>query len=148
MNKLLRLGVIVALLLPVSLGLAAHTGAEATDETFIDVQKFKMDNRVSTLDGFDDHFITTYRDYADQAAVISSYSETGELNWKTIQSGPNAITKDKFATVDRNVLYIYSTATGKVVATGNYPKLVTFGTVSRIYMNDNYVVLTNKQSKT
>ncbi|MDN3437288.1 Ig-like domain-containing protein [Planococcus sp. APC 3900] len=148
MNKLLRLGVIVALLLPVSLGLAAHTGAEATDETFIDVQKFKMDNRVSTLDVFDDHFITTYRDYADQAAVISSYSETGELNWKTIQSGPNAITKDKFATVDRNVLYIYSTATGKVVATGNYPKLVTFGTVSRIYMNDNYVVLTNKQSKT
>src|SRR5690606_15338060 len=73
---------------------------------------------------------------------------TGELNWKTIQSGPNAITKDKFATVDRNVLYIYSTVTGKVIATGNYPKLVTFGTVSRIYMNDNYIVLTNKQSKT
>ena len=148
MKELLRVCMVVALLVPVSLGLTVHASAEATDHTFIDVQKIKMDNPVSTLDVFDDQFITTYRYYADQAAVISSYSKTGDLNWKTIQSGPNAITKERFATVDRNVLSIYSTATGKVLAYGNYPKLVTFGTISRIYINENYIVLANKQSKT
>lgn len=148
MKKLLRVCMIVVLLLPVSLILSAYSSAEAINASFIDVQKIEMDNRVSTLNVFDDQFITTYRDYADQAAVISSYSKTGSLNWKIIENGPNAFTKDKFATVGNNVLYIHSTATGKVVATGNYPKLVNFGTISRIYMNESYIVLANKQSKT
>lgn len=146
MKKLLRVSVMAALLMPVFGIMTTHSSAEATDETFIEVQKIQMNNQVSTLDVFDDQFITTYRYYADQAAVISAYSKTGALNWTIIEKGPNAITKDKLAIVDRNVLYIYSTVTGKVMATGNYHEIVNFGKVSRVFMNDNYIVLANKQA--
>ncbi|WP_017378567.1 cell wall-binding repeat-containing protein [Paenisporosarcina sp. TG-14] len=145
MKILLRVLMSTVLLMPVTfLLLPVLHNSEAAGTTFMDIKKITNVD-VSTLNVYDDQLITTYRDYANQPALISSYSKDGLLNWEISAIGPHAITENKFATVDGNygVLYIRSTATGEVLTTN---KIVNFGTVSRIYMNENYIVLASKWS--
>lgn len=128
------------LLMPVAFLLwVAHPNAEATGNTFMEIQKITRSADVSTLQVFEDKLITTYRDYANQPALISSYSKTGFLNWEISASGPHAIAENKFARVERSILYVHSTATGEVLTTVKFPYAV-----SKIYMNEFFIVIASQ----
>lgn len=146
MNILLRVLMSTVLLMPVTfLLLPVFHNSEAADNTFKDIKKITRNVEFSSLDVYDDQLITTYRFSAHNPFLISSYSKTGTLNWESSAKGPHAITESKIATVDGNhdVLSIRSTATGEVLTTS---KIVNFGTASRIYMNENYIVLASERS--
>lgn len=143
MKILVRLLMSLALLIPaVLLPLATDQPVEAADNTFTDIKKITRNSNVSRLYVFKDRLITTYRYYADQPALITSYSKTGTLNWERSESGPLAITETKFARVHNDLLFIHSTATGDILKTVKF-----LYTIDKIYMNDSFIVMSNRSSQ-
>lgn len=142
MKILLRVLISTVLLLPIaSLVLTEHHHTEAAGNTFMDMIKIDRSQNVSALHVFEEQIITTYRESATRPALISSYSKTGTLNWEISEYGPHAISEYKFARVRSGVLYIYSTATGKVLTSTAIP----FG-ASKMYMTDAHIVLVTSSS--
>lgn len=129
----------VLLVSGVFIPLQAEKNVEATDNTFADIKKITRNTDVSRLYVFEDKLITTYRYYANQPTLITSYSKTGNLNWERSESGLHAIAENKFARIENNILYIHSTVTGEVLISKNLPY-----SASKIYMNESFIMITNK----
>lgn len=142
MKRFLKVLMSTVLMMPIAFLLVPSSyNPEAAETTFMDVIKIDRSQDVSNLHLFDDRIITTYRDYADRPALITSYSKTGSLEWEISLAGANAFTADRFARTDGNILYIHSTITGKVLSSVK----VAHG-ASKIYMNEYYIVLATRSS--